>query len=34
MKIKEFVDLLRKELAGKEDTLNKEEIEEFIKMRT
>ena len=34
MKIKEFVDLLRKELSGKEELLDKEEIEEFIKMRT
>ena len=34
MKIKEFVDLLRKELAGREEILNKEEIEEFIKTRT
>ena len=34
MKIKEFVDLLRKELAGKEDALDIEQIEDFIKTRT
>ena len=34
MKIKEFVDILRKELSGKEDLLTKEQIEDFIKKRT